>query len=67
MFGESRGDHVADTILSALRTSAAGLSRTEISDLFARHMDAYADRRIAPGAGARGLDYGGHRPDQGPA
>ncbi len=37
IFGDSFGDPVADTILSALRSSPKGLSRTEISNLFGRH------------------------------
>lgn len=40
IFGDSLGDTVADDILKALRTSPQGLSRTEISNLFARHRNA---------------------------
>jgi hypothetical protein len=38
IFGESLGDPVADTILEALRKCPTGLSRTEIRDLFSRHV-----------------------------
>jgi len=38
IFGDSFGDPVADTILSALKSSRPGLSRTEISNLFGRHV-----------------------------
>ena len=39
IFGEALGDDVADTILASLtRAGTAGLSRTEISALFARHV-----------------------------
>jgi hypothetical protein len=37
IFGDSLGDPVADEILRALRTSPAGLARTEIRDLFHRN------------------------------
>lgn len=39
-FGDPVGDATADTILAALRIAPAGLSRTDISDLFARHRNA---------------------------
>jgi hypothetical protein len=39
IFGDAIGDPVADTILSALRTAAEGLTRTEISNLFSRNRD----------------------------
>ena len=39
IFGQALGDEVADTILASLtRAGSAGLSRTEISALFARHI-----------------------------
>jgi DNA-binding transcriptional ArsR family regulator len=38
VFGDSQGDPVADTVLAALRTSPDGLSRTEMSQLFDRHV-----------------------------
>lgn len=38
LFGDALGDDVADTILSALRTASAGLTRTEISNLFSRNV-----------------------------
>ncbi len=37
IFGEAIGDPLADQILQALRRSAVGLARTEISSLFQRH------------------------------
>jgi Bifunctional DNA primase/polymerase, N-terminal/Primase C terminal 1 (PriCT-1) len=39
-FGDPVGDATADTILAALRVKPAGLSRTDISNLFARHLNA---------------------------
>jgi Bifunctional DNA primase/polymerase, N-terminal/Primase C terminal 1 (PriCT-1)/Protein of unknown function (DUF3987) len=39
-FGDPVGDAAADTILAALRSEPAGLSRTDISNLFARHRTA---------------------------
>jgi len=38
IFGDALGDHVADRILDGLRGSPNGLSRTDISQLFARHV-----------------------------
>ncbi len=38
IFGDALGDPVADRILGALRASSQGLSRTDISQLFARHV-----------------------------
>jgi hypothetical protein len=37
IFGDRLGDPVADDLLSALRRTPDGLSRTEIRDLFGRH------------------------------
>ena len=37
IFGDSLGDPVADDILLALRRNAAGMTRTDISNLFGRH------------------------------
>lgn len=37
IFGDALGDPTADAILSALRSSLGGLTRTEISGLFKRH------------------------------
>jgi hypothetical protein len=37
IFGDAIGDPVADDILRALRTRSDGMTRTAISDLFARH------------------------------
>lgn len=39
VFGETIGDPIADTILTALGDAPEGLSRTLISKLFARHRD----------------------------
>ena len=40
VFGDPVGDAAADTILAALRLTSAGLTRTNISNLFARHRNA---------------------------
>jgi hypothetical protein len=40
IFGDRLGDPDADAILNALRVKPAGLTRTEISDLFARNLSA---------------------------
>ena len=37
IFGDSLGDPDADDILAALRRDRAGMSRTDISNLFRRH------------------------------
>lgn len=37
IFGDLYGDEVADRILQALRDADAGITRTEVSDLFTRH------------------------------
>jgi hypothetical protein len=37
IFGDSLGDPVADDILTALRRTSAGMTRTDLSNLFARH------------------------------
>jgi len=39
IFGDNLGDPIADTILASLRSNPSGLSRTEISNLFKRHID----------------------------
>ena len=38
IFGEKMGDPIADRIVDALRDHPVGLTRTEISNLFGRHM-----------------------------
>ena len=38
VFGDALGDPTADTILSALRASTSGLTRTEISGIFGRNV-----------------------------
>lgn len=40
IFGDATGDPIADRILVSLRVTPAGLSRTDIRDLFGRNMDA---------------------------
>jgi hypothetical protein len=40
VFGDKLGDQVADTILQALRNSANGMTRTQISELFGRNKNA---------------------------
>ena len=40
IFGSKMGDPAADRIVDALRDHPAGISRTEISALFGRHMSA---------------------------
>ena len=40
IFGDSIGDPVADDILAALRNNVAGMTRTDISNLFGRNRDA---------------------------
>jgi hypothetical protein len=40
IFGEKLGDPAADSILSALREGKNGMTRTEISNLFGRHVGA---------------------------
>jgi hypothetical protein len=37
IFGDSLGDPIADELLRALRTQPAGMTRVDISNLFARH------------------------------
>lgn len=37
VFGDAIGDRIADEILDALRRSLAGMTRTEMRDLFGRH------------------------------
>ena len=40
VFGDSLGDPVADDIITALRRSPAGMTRTDISNLFGRNRTA---------------------------
>jgi hypothetical protein len=44
IFGDATGDDVADTIMEALRGMEDGMTRTEIRDLFKRHV---SQKRIA--------------------
>ena len=37
VFGSTLGDPVADEILTALKQSSAGMTRTDINNLFGRH------------------------------
>ena len=55
IFGGSLGDPLADTILSALRRTPAGMTRTDVSVLFARNQSASAIDRALAGLSARGL------------
>jgi hypothetical protein len=55
VFGEALGDDVADTILRALKDTPAGLTRTEISALFSRNVEASAIARALQALKARGL------------
>jgi hypothetical protein len=46
IFGDSLGDPVADVILRALRATPEGLSRTQIRDLFSRHLQNEISRAL---------------------
>lgn len=68
IFGDARGDPVADAILRAGRQAEDGmLDRTQIRDLFSRHanaarMEAALDRLQADGIAFRGTVQTGGRP-----
>lgn len=47
VFGDALGDPAADEILRSLRNSSAGLTRTEIRDLFGRHRTQEVGRALA--------------------
>jgi phage/plasmid primase-like uncharacterized protein len=56
VFGDTLGDQVADTILSALKTAgSSGLSRTELSNLFSRNVPANQIARALGELSRRGL------------
>lgn len=56
IFGDALGDPVADTILDALRAAGTtGLTRTEISNLFARNASASQIARALSELARRGL------------
>jgi Protein of unknown function (DUF3987) len=56
VFGDMLGDPVADTILDALRTAgSSGLTRTEINNLFSRHVSANQIARALGELARRGL------------
>jgi hypothetical protein len=56
VFGDTLGDQVADTILSALKTAGpSGLSRTELSNLFSRNVPANQIARALGELSRRGL------------
>ena len=55
IFGDALGDATADTIRAALRRSAAGLTRTEISKLFDRHKTAEEVTRALDLLGTQGM------------
>ena len=63
IFADMLGDPVADTILDALRAAgSAGLNRTEISGLFARHQSASQISRALGELARRGLAGQRRRP-----
>jgi hypothetical protein len=55
VFGNALGDDLADTILRALKDTPAGLTRSEISALFSRNVEASAIARALQALKARGL------------
>jgi hypothetical protein len=56
VFGDTLGDQVADTILSALKMAGpSGLSRTELSNLFSRNVPASQIARALCELSRRGL------------
>ena len=57
IFGDSHGDPTADRILAALRAAPFGLTRTEISALFAGNMPAQAIERALGVLARAGLAY----------
>jgi hypothetical protein len=58
LFGDSTGNPDADVILRALREKGSdGLTRTEISNLFARHASALRIERAVELLDKRGLAY----------
>ena len=67
VFGDATGDPVKDTISGALKGSPGGLSRTEISSLFGRHIKSdridrtLAELKIAGHAYSEELDTGGRK------
>jgi hypothetical protein len=58
VFGDSQGDPVADAILAALRTNPEGLSRTEMSHLFDRHVSSAQIGRALDGLDRQQLVVG---------
>jgi phage/plasmid primase-like uncharacterized protein len=58
VFGDTLGDQVADTILAALKTAGlAGLTRTEINNLFSRNVPANQIARALGELSRRGLAF----------
>ena len=57
VFGDSTGNPDADVILRALRENPAGLTRTEVSNLFGRHLTAARIGRALDLLHQRGLVY----------
>jgi hypothetical protein len=57
VFGDSTGNPDADQIIHALRRSSRGLSRTEISNLFGRHLSAPRIGRALLALAERNLAY----------
>lgn len=65
IFGSSLGDAEADEILRALRASPAGLSRSELRDLFNRNVSAARITRALHALDRAGLAHGGTKPTNG--
>lgn len=57
IFGDVLGDPIADTILDALRCTPQGLTRTELHNLFKRHMDSSKLVRALQLLSEHGLAY----------
>jgi hypothetical protein len=69
VFGDAVGDPVADELLEALRSRPAGMTRTEIRDLFGRHragsrIDAALAILAGAGVAAMGTEQTSGRPVQ---
>ena len=58
IFGENLGDPVADELLRGLRQNPAGLTRTDLSSLLGRHVDASQIARALAALADQGLACG---------